>query len=501
MSMTTNIVVVDNFYNNAEAVRKFILTQDFPVLGNYPGFRTTSCTNPSIKTHFEKLLNKEITLFDMSSTSYNGAFQYTTAGMKSWIHRDGTDWAGIVYLTPDAPPAAGTGFFRHKVTGLEEMGVDISDSDRALMNNDSNDISKWDMVDYVGNVYNRLVLFRGKRSHRSMAYFGNDKHDGRLFQLFFFNVGRDLPLASPEPTPPAIPPAVIPSPLNTTLKIPKCRVPASKDTKICVLFFTTSRYEYLEPMLASFHDKVDFGDMQVHKILIDDYPLARSEIRLKLLARQYSIDELIMNDENMGYSRSWDKAWSLVGEDVDYVFHQEEDFVFAGRVVVADMIDCIFSCPITLSQVVLKRQPWFETSDFIDKINRGEVGEGMSFPSRDTQGTLDPARVHKVVVQRGYFLSNPCIYPRWVLDVECKHHPQEPVVVEALNAIMDPLIYGAIYGTVSDPPKIRHIGHYTHGKKVAPDEPGWSYLQHYDPEKKYDSRGYLKEWDESPIKE
>ena len=43
------------------------------------------------------------------------------------------------------------------------------------------------MTAMVGNVYNRLVLYRGDMFHRSLEYFGNDKNDGRLFQTFFFN--------------------------------------------------------------------------------------------------------------------------------------------------------------------------------------------------------------------------------------------------------------------------------------------------------------------------
>ena len=52
---------------------------------------------------------------------------------------------------------------------------------------DSRDFSKWDMTAKVGNVYNRLVLYRGDMFHSSLDYFGKDLKDGRLFQTFFFN--------------------------------------------------------------------------------------------------------------------------------------------------------------------------------------------------------------------------------------------------------------------------------------------------------------------------
>jgi hypothetical protein len=43
------------------------------------------------------------------------------------------------------------------------------------------------MTAKVGNIYNRLVLYRGDMFHSSLDYFGKDLKDGRLFQTFFFN--------------------------------------------------------------------------------------------------------------------------------------------------------------------------------------------------------------------------------------------------------------------------------------------------------------------------
>jgi mannosyltransferase OCH1-like enzyme len=49
------------------------------------------------------------------------------------------------------------------------------------------DYTKWEMVDRIGNVYNRLILYRGDLFHVSLDYFGQNIQDGRLFQTFFFN--------------------------------------------------------------------------------------------------------------------------------------------------------------------------------------------------------------------------------------------------------------------------------------------------------------------------
>jgi hypothetical protein len=50
------------------------------------------------------------------------------------------------------------------------------------------DRSRWEEVDRVGNIYNRLVLFDALYAHGASAYFGSSLNDGRLFQNFFFDL-------------------------------------------------------------------------------------------------------------------------------------------------------------------------------------------------------------------------------------------------------------------------------------------------------------------------
>ena len=182
--MKKNIIVVDDFYRNIDGVREFALGLDYSVQGNYPGLRTESHIADGTKEVIESILGKKISYWP---GEYNGAFQYTTEENKSWIHRDATDWAAILYMTPDAPLDGGTGFYRHKETGLEEYNDDTTDLQKEKMDNDSSDVSKWDLVDLTANKYNRLVIFNGRRSHTSMTYFGDNIKNGRLFQLFFFD--------------------------------------------------------------------------------------------------------------------------------------------------------------------------------------------------------------------------------------------------------------------------------------------------------------------------
>ena len=190
--MKTSLIITDNFYNNPDETREWVLAQDFNVNGNFPGNRTEPMHSWGLESVIQKIINSaggKITYFD---DYYNTAFQYTTEKDSSWIHIDQNRmWAGVCYLTPNAPANGGTGLFKHKETGYEcsprltDGSIDLEELKKT--DKDSQDFSKWDMTTMVGNIYNRLVLYRGDMFHTSMEYFGKDKYDGRLFQTFFFD--------------------------------------------------------------------------------------------------------------------------------------------------------------------------------------------------------------------------------------------------------------------------------------------------------------------------
>lgn len=195
-----SIIVVDNFYNNAPDVRKYILTQEFSVKGNYPGQRTISYATEDLKQIIQKYIEPfagKITDFpipkaDLSDAAsiYNGAFQYTLAYDRSWIHTDKwNNWAGVIFLTPDAPLSAGTAFYRFFDGSRSQEDTNLLKNQKTV-DRFTQDLTKWELVDRVGNIFNRLILFDANNYHMSMDYFGDTKENGRLFQVFFFSTER-----------------------------------------------------------------------------------------------------------------------------------------------------------------------------------------------------------------------------------------------------------------------------------------------------------------------
>ena len=191
------LIVIDNFYNNALETREYILTQEFLVRGNYPGQRTRSFANQHLKNIIQEYVfpyGGKITDFPMPNETnqddnniYNGAFQYTTSRDRSWVHIDGfNNWAGVLYLTPDAPLSSGTAFYEFYDGTQCARDMEIL-KNKEEIDKYSQDLTKWKKVDQVGNVFNRLILFNANRFHMSMDYFGDSKENGRLFQVFFFS--------------------------------------------------------------------------------------------------------------------------------------------------------------------------------------------------------------------------------------------------------------------------------------------------------------------------
>jgi hypothetical protein len=166
-------------------VREFAIQCNFTTTGNFPGFRTKSFANAEIKAKFEKIIGKKIINFphgeikdENNYTIYNGSFQYTLSNHKSWIHIDNyNNWAGVLFLTPNAPLNAGTTFYEFN---------DKSITDIKEIYKYSQDFSKWKLIDRVGNIFNRLLLFNSNRFHISDEYFGTNIYNSRLFQVFFF---------------------------------------------------------------------------------------------------------------------------------------------------------------------------------------------------------------------------------------------------------------------------------------------------------------------------
>lgn len=81
-------------------------------------------------------------------------------------------WAGLIYLNPDAPLDGGLKLWRN--------------FDPAHNFDWMTPPENWELIDDIGNVANRLILARGSIPHSGAGGWGDSLETGRLYQTFFF---------------------------------------------------------------------------------------------------------------------------------------------------------------------------------------------------------------------------------------------------------------------------------------------------------------------------
>ncbi len=199
------VTIVENFYENPDAVRKFALDQQYQFLTErknaeyvYPGSRTLDLVDLD-KALQEKVLKKFVSVFhnaqyDLMRWAVSTNFQSVTEEYgQGVIHTDqNTILAAVIYLTPNAPLDAGTSLFRpNKTFNQESYEKTLMDNDakfkagKIMM--DTSYHSMFDEIVRVNNVYNTLIIYEGRHYHAANKFFGKTLEDSRLSQVFFIN--------------------------------------------------------------------------------------------------------------------------------------------------------------------------------------------------------------------------------------------------------------------------------------------------------------------------
>jgi hypothetical protein len=186
--LVPQVLVKDNFYEDPDSVREFALKQQFVEnLNYYKGQRTfKKFLFPGIRERFEALLGTPIKRWE--NMGANGVFQFCTASEQLVYHADTQLYAGAIYLTPNAPVECGTSLFRSKANPEVRRWPQEGFTYDQVFPTGHYDSTIFELVDIVGNVYNRLVLWDAHLLHSASGYFGDKLENSRLFHLFFFDI-------------------------------------------------------------------------------------------------------------------------------------------------------------------------------------------------------------------------------------------------------------------------------------------------------------------------
>lgn len=188
------LIVVDNFYKDPDAIREYAISNlTFNSSGYHKGERSQErFILKGTKERFEEILGRKVINWEHSEYA-NGRFQFCVKEDPIVYHVDNQMFAGVVFLSPDAPLNAGTATFKSKITGatrFEEFDTPEFITTFKGYGDKVNfyDNSSLEVVDKVSNVYNRLVLWDAKTIHAATEYYGDNIHNSRFFHLFFFDV-------------------------------------------------------------------------------------------------------------------------------------------------------------------------------------------------------------------------------------------------------------------------------------------------------------------------
>lgn len=199
------VTVVNDFYDDPDAIRKFALAQKYrhchEIPGNpfvFPGSRTDDLRNLS-STLYEKVCRKFVSVFHNAEHDYmrwaiSTNFQSVTAGYeKGAIHTDhNTIFAAVLFLTPNAPLDSGTSLFKKNKTFDQAKYQKAIEENDAIYRNKQKVMkdeyhAMFDEVVRVNNVYNSIIIYEGDTFHAANQFFGDTLKNSRLTQVFFVN--------------------------------------------------------------------------------------------------------------------------------------------------------------------------------------------------------------------------------------------------------------------------------------------------------------------------
>jgi len=198
--------------------------------------------------------------------------------------------------------------------------------------------------------------------------------------------------------------------------------------KLALMVITDGRWDYLQRTLESAAVALDWPWHQ--RIIVDDSGGEKG----------FCPDgfEFVKNLPRRGLAGAIQSGWDALDEDIDYVFHLEDDFIFPDVVDVELMIELLEYEP-ELAQVALLRQPWSPQEQQAGGIYSIE-------PERFKQK-------YGFVQQSHLFTFNPCLYP---IGVARNYRAGLEAELTA-KLLADDWRFGYL-GELGDDPKTIHIG-------------------------------------------
>jgi len=197
--MPTSMIIVDDFLDNAQALREASLRLTYPPQeGMFPGRNSVERINiEGLAQQISRLVGEPLEAMPPPQSHAKSRITFAADKGQAKVHVDAAHWSGILYLSRPQDCRGGTEFFRHRATGtdrapyddLEAAALGFPSAKRMvdeILEADGTDDSKWEMTQRVPMRFNRLLLLRPWLWHTAGETFGDSLENGRLVYLMFF---------------------------------------------------------------------------------------------------------------------------------------------------------------------------------------------------------------------------------------------------------------------------------------------------------------------------
>lgn len=198
--MPTSLIIVDDFLDNAHELRNAALRLTYPPQdGAFPGRNSLERLQiGGLAQKVSDLVREPLKAISPPQSHAKCRISLANDEGRAKVHIDrGAHWSGILYLSRPEDCRGGTEFFRHRRTGTDRAPINEAELaatgyasypevHREIIEKDSNDDSKWELIMQAPMRFNRLVLLRPWLWHTAGPAFGDSMENGRLVYLMFF---------------------------------------------------------------------------------------------------------------------------------------------------------------------------------------------------------------------------------------------------------------------------------------------------------------------------
>lgn len=216
------------------------------------------------------------------------------------------------------------------------------------------------------------------------------------------------------------------------------------------LMVVTDGREYFWETMKSFHETFNIDDFK-YKFVIDDSLDPEFQRRLAMAYPEFQVESAI---EKRGFGGAIRHGWSVIPDDVDYVFHLEDDFIFTEK---PDLDMMIFTLEkySYLLQMALLRGP----------VNNEERKAG-GIIEQDPDSYTEMWGWHDELYwreHRKFFTTNPCLYRRSLIEKGWPDCEFSEGIFSIERFKENPEAKSAFWGSNDSGVWVKHIGYERKG--------------------------------------